>query len=93
VGVIGRGFVVLDVAHAAATLPGFGAGRTRGDLLLHELGHVVGLAHVQDPAQLMYPVIRTRNWSGWRAGDRAGLVRLGRARGCIGAPDSLWPPV
>ena len=36
-----------------------GGGRqsTRGSLLLHELGHAIGLNHVTDKRQVMYPVI------------------------------------
>jgi hypothetical protein len=33
--------------------PGFGIGRTRGALILHELGHVAGLGHVRDPKEVM----------------------------------------
>ena len=56
--------------------------RTAGEpaaraVLLHELGHLVGLAHVDDPAQVMAP-----RGSGkivdYQPGDRAGLAALGR---------------
>lgn len=43
-------------------------------VVLHELGHVLGLDHVDDPTQLMYHDnlgVMTH-----QAGDRAGLVRL-----------------
>lgn len=48
-------------------------------VLLHELGHLVGLAHVSDPFQVMfdtnaYPLPR------YRAGDRRGLEQLGLGR-------------
>jgi hypothetical protein len=42
----------------------------------HELGHVVGLAHVDDPTQLMYPQA-TGQVSKFQAGDLAGLAILG----------------
>jgi hypothetical protein len=44
-------------------------------VLLHELGHLVGLAHVQDPKELMTPVVS--GLTGYGPGDRAGLAELG----------------
>ncbi len=44
--------------------------------LLHELGHVMGLAHVGDPNQLMYPS-QTASQFDFAAGDLAGLAILG----------------
>ncbi len=72
------GGVVLD--RAAALPAGFGAGATRGTLLLHELGHVGNLAHVDDPAQTMYPSISPSSPGDYQAGDRAGLGVLARQR-------------
>jgi hypothetical protein len=52
-----------------------------GPVLLHELGHVMGLEHVDDPEQLMYP---SRSYvTGFAAGDRAGLWAIGPAQGCL----------
>lgn len=53
-------------------------------VLLHELGHLVGLAHAPDPYQVMYdtnlyPLPR------YRAGDLRGLEQLGMGR-CYPAP-------
>lgn len=42
----------------------------------HELGHVVGLNHVTDPTQLMYPEEITQ--TGYGAGDLRGLAYLGQ---------------
>ena len=42
----------------------------------HELGHVVGLDHVQDKGQLMYPESQP-TVNDYQAGDRRGLARLG----------------
>ena len=47
-------------------------------VILHELGHVMGLEHVDDPAQLMYPEIGTAE--GLAAGDLNGLYELGHAQ-------------
>jgi hypothetical protein len=79
-----RGFVVLDTPQAMSQLAsGFGYGARRGNLVLHEIGHAVGLQHVSDPAQLMYPALTRKAPNGYAAGDRAGLSRLGRNAGCL----------
>jgi len=46
-------------------------------VITHELGHLVGLAHVEDPTQLMYPQTNLAVTS-FAAGDRAGLALLGQ---------------
>jgi predicted Zn-dependent protease len=43
--------------------------------MLHELGHLVGLDHVDDPGQLMYPVTALAV-TDYAAGDLRGLHRL-----------------
>lgn len=79
-----RGFVVLDTPQAMSQLAGgFGTGARRGNLVMHELGHAVGLQHVTDPAQLMYPALTRSSPNGYAAGDRAGLGRVGRSSGCL----------
>ena len=45
-------------------------------MILHELGHLVGLGHVKDKRQNMYPVISARNVH-YASGDLAGLRLLG----------------
>lgn len=44
-------------------------------VILHEIGHLVGLDHVNDQAQLMYP--RGGTLTDYGTGDRAGLATLG----------------
>jgi hypothetical protein len=82
-GSIVTGQVALDADHQL--LPGFGPGATEGEVFLHELAHAVGLGHVLDPTQVMYPQT-TNSESQYGAGDRAGLAALGRPAGCHPAP-------
>lgn len=89
-GATGRGFVVLDAAQNHKFKRGFGSGTTRGDLLLHELGHVVGLNHVASDSQVMYPTITRRASASYAAGDRAGLERVGIMAGCVAVPNWVW---
>ena len=69
----------------ARLLPGFELGDSWGDVALHELGHIVGLAHVEDSTQVMYPDV-TGGEARLGAGDLAGLERIGRAGGCVDTP-------
>lgn len=87
---IGRGFLVLDSRQDSTFRRGFGAGLTRGNLLQHELGHAVGLAHVDAKDQVMYPVIGGYMKNGYQSGDLAGLAAVGRPAGCITVPSWAW---
>ena len=51
----------------------------------HELGHVMGLAHVSDRRQLLATVL-PRGVADFQPGDRAGLNKLGRQAGCVTIP-------
>jgi hypothetical protein len=77
------GYVVLNDLDNAVYHRGFGSGLSRGEVLLHELGHAMGLQHVTDRRELMYPVALSRRAAAYAAGDLAGLRRLGRSAGCI----------
>lgn len=85
---ITQGFVVLDRNRAMPT--GFGLGDanglqgTWGQLVMHELGHTVGLTHVSDKTQLMYPYLQYRA-AAWGLGDLGGLYNLGTRLGCFPA--------
>lgn len=83
---ITRGFVVIDQPQTRAWPNGaHRGGVTRANLISHELGHVVGLDHVHDSRQLMHHTLHRRSPTGFAAGDRAGLRRVGRPAGCINA--------
>jgi hypothetical protein len=69
------GVVDLDAAAFAGFLAEPDGGAFARAVVLHELGHLVGLDHVADPDQLMYP--ETRNAVDFASGDLAGLARLG----------------
>jgi hypothetical protein len=73
------GQMVLDSVDFASILR-----RPRGEsvaraIILHELGHLVGLAHVSDRSQIMFsettPKVRS-----YQHGDLTGLSRLGQGR-------------
>ena len=78
------GDIILNGADQLAN--GFGAGRTWGKVLLHEWGHVLGLDHVVDPAQVMHANL-VSSPANWGTGDLAGLRQLGRNGGCVDAPE------
>jgi hypothetical protein len=77
-----RGGVVLDAGRIGRLTNGFGRGYTWGEVLMHELGHVVGLAHTSAKRQIMSPHV-TRRRATWGAGDLAGLRRVGDRHGCL----------
>jgi Matrixin len=79
-----KGFVVVNAPKLLRSYrAGFGTGVRRGNLLLHELGHVVGLNHVSNARLLMNPLLSRYTPNGYAAGDAAGLSVVGRRAGCI----------
>lgn len=90
---IGRGFVVINSGHNSRYEPGFGAGVTRGALLLHEIGHALGLGHVGSTSELMYPTMLRRGHSNYKRGDEMGLHRVGRRQGCVPDASQVWDQI
>lgn len=72
------GSLELDAAQIAQDLSRRDGAAYATAVILHELGHVMGLEHVDDPAQLMYPEIGAPD--GLAAGDLNGLYELGNAQ-------------
>ncbi|HEX4942143.1 MAG TPA: hypothetical protein VFW51_06390 [Actinomycetota bacterium] len=69
--------------------PGFSVPGQQGPVILHELGHLMGLGHVRAGGELMHP-------SGggvvdFGPGDREGLRRLGAESGCIHVIEPIGP--
>lgn len=69
--------------------PGFSVPGQQGPVILHELGHLMGLGHVRAAGELMHP-------SGggvvdFGPGDREGLRQLGVDGGCIQVLDPIGP--
>jgi hypothetical protein len=84
------GVVAVD---AGTPMPSGFAGRySDGVVLMHELGHVMGLAHVASGHELMWsPTVGGATQfpnlaqSDWGPGDLEGLKLLGKSSGCLPA--------
>ncbi len=62
--------------------PTFGQGETEGTVLLHELGHLVGLGHVADQNEVMHDGVTHFSGESYGPGDRRGLWEVGAKQGC-----------
>ncbi len=70
------GSVVLDGPQIAPALERRNGRAVVEAIVLHELGHLVGLAHVDDAGELMYPEVQP-SLTELAPGDLTGLARLG----------------
>lgn len=76
-----RRYITGQVLLDGPQLASLGPDQTRATLL-HELGHLVGLDHVEDENSLMQPYTGPEEWG---SGDLAGLQQLGRGS-CAPSP-------
>jgi hypothetical protein len=70
------GTVSLDAGQLSELLTRSDGEDVVRSIVLHELGHLVGLGHVEDPNQLLYPKAQ-EEVTDYAAGDLTGLSRLG----------------
>jgi hypothetical protein len=83
------GQVTLNADFNASFGTGFGAGYTWGEVVMHEVSHVLGLHHVDSSAEIMYPTATSRV-AEFGPGDLTGLYSLGTPAGCVAQPDPWW---
>lgn len=76
------GAVIIDTADLPDVLDRDEDALRTQAVVMHELGHVVGLGHVSDSSQLMFPA--TTAVAAWGQGDLAGLAAVGAGQ-CEGA--------
>jgi hypothetical protein len=77
------GFIAMNLEDANP--PGFAWPGAQGPVLLHELGHIMGLAHVETAGQIMEE--SGGGVTAFGAGDLEGLRKVGRQAGCLTTPD------
>ena len=80
---ITAGYAVLSASNQHLLRSGFGPGLRRGTLLMHELGHTVGLLHSRRSSQVMYPSVLPTSRGTFGSADLASLRSVGRPAGCI----------
>lgn len=77
--VLVTGAVALDGPQFAEFMRRYDGNTIALAILRHELGHLVGLDHVSDPNELMYPAT-TGASTGFGPGDKTGLSLLGQGK-------------
>lgn len=86
----GAGLPVATSGYVDAVIGAASPAAMRTSLYLHELGHVLGLDHVDAADEVMFERIDAANpLTAYSRGDLEGLRRLGRSAGCQNPP----PPV
>jgi hypothetical protein len=54
--------------------------------LIHEIGHLLGLAHVKDPSEVMFGAAVVPYFQDYQAGDLEGMRLVGATMPCFPAP-------
>ncbi|HEX6597267.1 MAG TPA: matrixin family metalloprotease, partial [Acidimicrobiales bacterium] len=84
---------VTDERRRTPLESGFGAGATWGRVMIHELGHLVGLGHVRTSQEIMFDELGLQTGRAeYHRGDREGLRLLGRDAGCLTTPRAPGAP-
>jgi len=79
------GFIAMNIDDPNP--PGFGWPGAQGPVLLHELGHIMGLAHVETAGEIMQKA--GGGVTEYGPGDLEGLRKLGREAGCLTTPEPI----
>ena len=73
----------LELIHGTAYVQSGMAPEARRLSLIHEIGHLLGLAHISDPAEVMYAAAVVPYFQEYNSGDLEGLRLVGTSMPCF----------